>query len=296
MNNNMEQLRKEYQEIPIPDELDSIVNQSIHKFSKEGRRGRGSNYRWLAVSSAAAVMFLVAINVSPPVAKALSSIPGVDRVIQVLTFKEYVVDESNYNAIIKVPSITDMENEQLQSGLNEKYMKENKALYEKFQAEISELKKQGGGHLGLDVGYEVKTDNDEILSIQRYVVKTAASSSEELQFDTIDKKNQILITLPMLFKDDRYVRLISDNVKEQMQVQMKADPNKIYWAPGATDVPITSEFQSIAKDQGFYINNDGKLVIAFNEYDVAPGYMGSVEFVIPTDVLKDVLINNKYIK
>ncbi|MEO2257683.1 DUF3298 domain-containing protein [Paenibacillus amylolyticus] len=296
MNNNMEQLRKEYQEIPIPDELDSIVNQSIHKFSKEGRRGRGSKYRGLAVSSAAAFMFLVAINVSPPVAKALSSIPGVDRVIQVLTFKEYVVDESNYNANIKVPSITDMENEQLQSGLNEKYMKENKALYEKFQAEISELKKQGGGHLGLDVGYEVKTDNDEILSIQRYVVETAGSSSEKLQFDTIDKKSQILITLPMLFKDDRYVRLISDNVKEQMQVQMKADPNKIYWAPGATDVPITSEFQSIAKDQGFYINNDGKLVIAFNEYDVAPGYMGSVEFVIPTDVLKDVLINNKYIK
>ncbi|MGE6665159.1 DUF3298 domain-containing protein [Paenibacillus xylanexedens] len=296
MNNNMEQLRKEYQEIPIPDELDSIVNQSIHKFSKEGRRDRGSKYRWLAVSSAAAFMFLVAINVSPPVAKALSSIPGVDRVIQVLTFKEYVVDESNYNANIKVPSITDMENEQLQSGLNEKYMKENKALYEKFQTEISELKKQGGGHLGLDVGYEVKTDNDEILSIQRYVVETAGSSSEELQFDTIDKKNQILITLPMLFKDDRYVRLISDNVKEQMQVQMKADPNKIYWAPGAIDVPVTSEFQSIAKDQGFYINNDGKLVIAFNEYDVAPGYMGSVEFVIPTDVLKDVLINNKYIK
>ncbi|WP_127545181.1 DUF3298 and DUF4163 domain-containing protein [Paenibacillus amylolyticus] len=296
MNNNMEQLRKEYQEIPIPDELDSIVNQSIHKFSKEGRRGRGSKYRWLAVSSVAAFMFLIAINVSPPVAKALSSIPGVDRVIQVLTFKEYVVDESNYNANIKVPSITDMENEQLQSGLNEKYMKENKALYEKFQAEISELKKQGGGHLGLDVGYEVKADNDEILSIQRYVVETAGSSSEELQFDTIDKKNQILITLPMLFKDDRYVRLISDNVKEQMQVQMKADPNKIYWAPGATDVPVTSEFQSIAKDQGFYINNDGKLVIAFNEYDVAPGYMGSVEFVIPTDVLKDVLINNKYIK
>lgn len=287
MNNNMEQLRKEYQEIPIPDELDSIVNQSIHKFSKGRRRGRSSKYRWLAVSSAAAFMFLVAINVSPPVAKALSSIPGVDRIIQVLTFKEYVVDESNYNANIKVPSITNMENEQLQSGLNEKYMKENKALYEKFQAEISELKKQGGGHLGLDVGYEIKTDNDEILSIQRYVVEAVGSSSEELQFDTIDKKSQILITLPMLFKDDRYVRLISDNVKEQMQVQMKVDPNKIYWA---------SEFQSIAKDQSFYINNDGKLVIAFNKYDVAPGYMGSVEFVIPTDVLKDVLINNQYIK
>lgn len=55
-------------------------------------------------------------------------------------------------------------------------------------------------------------------------------------------------------------------------------------------------FQSIAKDQSFYINNDGKLVISFDKYEVSPGYMGVVEFIIPTPVITDALVSNAYIK
>ncbi|MEC0370269.1 RsiV family protein [Paenibacillus chibensis] len=295
MNKQVEQLRKEYQEIPIPEELDMIVNQAI-RTSRKANRGRRTKYSWFAGVGAAAIIFLVTINASTSVANALSAIPGVDRIIKVLTLKEYTLDEPNFNANVKVPSIAHMDNKELESGLNEKYMKENKALFDKFQKEISELKKQGDGHMGLDAGYQVKTDNEDILSIERYVVESAASSSEELKLDTIDKKNQILITLPMLFKDERYIELISSNIKEQMRAQMKADPNKFYWVQGAADVLPTDEFKSITKDQSFYINNEGKLVIVFNKYDVAPGYMGAAEFVIPTEVLEGDLVSHKYIK
>ncbi|HCM13126.1 MAG TPA: anti-sigma factor, partial [Lachnospiraceae bacterium] len=60
---------------------------------------------------------------------------------------------------------------------NEKYLEEGKSLYEGFNADMEELKKNGGGHLGIDSGYEVKTDTDRILSIGRYTVNTVASSS-----------------------------------------------------------------------------------------------------------------------
>jgi len=295
MNNKLEQLRKEYDEVPIPEELDMIVSRSINQ-SLKARRNKGPKYKWFAGVGAAALIFLITINASTTVANALSSIPGVDKIIKVLTLKEYVVDESNYNANIKVPSIAHLDNKELESGLNEKYMKENKALFDKFQAEIKELKKNGDGHLGVDAGYEVKTDNDSIFSIERYVVESAGSSSEELQFDTIDKKNQILITLPMLFKDNHYIQVISEHIKQQMREQMKADPNKVYWVAGAVDVLPTDEFKSITKNQSFYINNEGKLVMVFNKYDVAPGYMGSVEFVIPTDVISGELVSHKYIQ
>ncbi|MFB8736384.1 hypothetical protein ACEQPO_30285 [Bacillus sp. SL00103] len=36
-----------------------------------------------------------------------------------------------------------------------------------------------------------------------------------MTYDTIDKKNHVLITLPSLFKDDRYIDVISENIKEQ---------------------------------------------------------------------------------
>lgn len=295
MNKHMEHLRKEYDDIPIPDELDMIVDRAINT-SLRSRKQKRVKYRWIAGACAAALLFLVTINASPAVANALSAIPGMDRVIQVLTLKQYVVEEKNYGANIKVPAVTNLDNKALESGLNEKYMKENKALFDKFQTEIEALKKQGGGHLNVDAGYEIKTDTDEILSIERYVVESAGSSSEQLKLDTIDKKNQILITLPMLFKDDQYIRLISDNIKEQMKSQMKDNPDKFYWVHGASDVLPTDEFKAIKKDQNFYINKNGKLVIVFDKYEVAPGYMGSVEFEIPTEAIANDLVSRNYIK
>ncbi|WP_282942562.1 RsiV family protein [Paenibacillus sp. RC67] len=295
MNNRLDPLWKEYQEVPIPEELDMIVSKAINR-SLKARRYKKVKFKWLAGFAAAAVIFVLIINASTTVAHALSSIPVVDRIIKVLTLKEYVINEPNYNANIKVPSISDLDNKELEVGLNEKYMKENKALYDKFQVEMNDLKKEGDGHLGLDAGYEVKTDNDSIFSIERYVVKSAGSSSEEIHFDTIDKKNQILITLPMLFKDDQFIQVISDNIKEQMNKQMKDDPNKIYWIPGTKDILPTDEFKSIKKDQSFYINNEGKLVIVFNKYEVGPGYMGVAKFIIPTDVLSSNLVSHNYIR
>lgn len=294
MDERIKELRKEYKEIPIPEELDLMVQRSIKKSLKANRKKR-LNFKWIASVGSAALIFLVVINTSTTVASALSSIPGVDRMIKVLTIKEYMVDEPDYDANIKVPAVTDLDNKELKLGLNSKYLNENKALYDKFQAEIKALKEQGGGHLGLDAGYEVKTDNDLILSIGRYVSETAASSSMEVQFDTIDKENQILITLPMLFKDEQYIQRISENIKEQMIAQMKADSDIVYWIPEKGDEVPTDQFTSITKDQSFYINNEGKLVIVFNKYDVAPGYMGSVEFVIPTEVIADDLVSQKYI-
>ncbi|MFU1793173.1 hypothetical protein ACM1RC_04840 [Paenibacillus azoreducens] len=34
----------------------------------------------------------------------------------------------------------------------------------------------------------------------------------------------------------------------------------------------------------------------FDEYEVSPGYMGVVEFIIPTPVITDALVSNAYIK
>ncbi|MNO57207.1 Anti-sigma-V factor RsiV [compost metagenome] len=295
MEDHLKDLHKEYNEVPIPEQLDFIVNHSL-KHSLKERRKKRSKYKWFASVGVAAIVFLIAINTSITMASALSSIPGVDRLIKVLTIKEYIVAEDNYDADIKVPAVTNMENKNLELGLNNKYLNENKALYDKFQAEIEALKKQGGGHFGLDTGYEVKTDNDRIFSLGRYVIESSGSSSEEVTFDTIDKVNQILITLPMLFKDEQYIDRISQNIKAQMIAQMKADPDIVYWIPESGDELSTDMFTSISKDQSFYINNDGKLVIVFNEYDVAPGFMGSVEFVIPTEVIAEDLVSQKYIQ
>ena len=49
-------------------------------------------------------------------------------------------------------------------------------------------------------------------------------------------------------------------------------------------------FDQITSEQTFYISADSKLVIVFNEYEVAPGSMGIVEFTIPTEIIKEILV------
>ena len=42
----------------------------------------------------------------------------------------------------------------------------------------------------------------------------------------------------------------------------------------------------------FYFNEDGCLTMVFDKYDIAPGYMGVCEFVIPKDVTKGILADD----
>ena len=48
------------------------------------------------------------------------------------------------------------------------------------------------------------------------------------------------------------------------------------------------EFNKIEKDQQFYIDENGQIVIAFNEGDTAPMYMGCVQFTIPKQVTEGI--------
>ncbi|BFH62548.1 DUF3298 and DUF4163 domain-containing protein [Paenibacillus azoreducens] len=291
MNEQLEQLKDKYKSTPIPDELDFVVKKAI----KQSKKRHGGWMKSLVGVGAVAIIFVTGINASPAFAKALSDVPLVGSLVKVLTFTEFKVDEETANADIKVPAITNLENKTLEASLNNKYLQESKKLYSDFTAEMEELKKNGGGHTGVESGYEVKTDNDQILAIGRYVVNTVGSSSTTFKYDTIDKKNQLLITLPSLFKDDSYIKLISENIKEQMRQQMKSDPDKTYWTKDI-DGKGELDIDPIKKDQSFYINNEGKLVISFDKYEVAPGYMGVVEFIIPTHVIADALVSNAYIK
>ncbi|WP_042346744.1 DUF3298 and DUF4163 domain-containing protein [Bacillus massiliigorillae] len=288
--NKLEQLKKEYNEIEIPAELSTIVEKTIRQHKRKTPK------RILIGVLVAASLFIASVNISSTIAYALSDVPVVGQLVKLVTFREYHFKDETFDANIKTPAITNLENKDLEKSLNEKYAQENEKLYKEFMTDMEELKKNGGGHLGIDSGYEVKTDNKRILSIGRYVTNTVASSSTVMKYDTIDKKKELLISLPSLFKDDKYISVISENIKQQMHAQMKADKDIFYWVKGTGEEEYYEPFEKINKNQNFYISNEGKLVISFDKYDVAPGYMGLVEFEIPTKVIKKLLVSNEYIK
>lgn len=302
----LEAMKSEYNDIQIPDELESVVRNAI-KTSSKGRL-KSRNKRKLkennmkksakiaiAGVAAAAVVFTGGVNLSPSFADSMMQVPVLGSIVRVISFNQFKYDKETYNANMDTPIIEGLENEALQKSINSKYLEENKKLFEEFQKDVAEMEKIGeGGHLGVDSGYEVKTDNEDILSIARWVVNTVGSSSTTMHYDTIDKKNQIVITLPSLFKDESYIDVISENILSQMKANMEKDKDKSYWIKGVDG--MTDGFEKIKKDQQFYINSKGKLVISFDKYEVAAGYMGIVEFEIPTEVIKDILVGSSYIK
>lgn len=292
----IEQLKKEYMDTPIPDELDFLIKKTLKERRNEMKQKRKLKNILIPLASTAAafVILIVGVNTSYSFAESLSDIPIIGSIVKVFTFKEYKVEEDNYNGNIITPKVEGLENEDLQNSLNKSYLEENKELYNTFMEEVKELDKSGEGYLSVNSGYMVKTDTDDILSIGRYTVRTIASSSAEFKYDTISKKDNILITLPSLFKDDRYIEIISKNIKEQMIENNEKDENKTYWIKDIDD--NVEAFETITPDQSFYITDNGKLTISFDKYEIAPGSMGVVEFIIPTDILSEVLVGNGYIK
>lgn len=305
MDPKIEKLRKSYECIPVPDELESLVNKTLSQAmgaadlqgSRTRKRRAAKGFLVAAASLAAAfVLFVAGINLSPTFAEKAGRLPMVGQLVKVFLLREYNYQDDSNDLSLQVPAIEGLENQALEDLLNAKYLSENKALYEIFMEDMTALKEAGGGHLGVDSGYLVMTDTSEILSIGRYVVNTVGSSSTVFRYDTIDKVNEILITLPSLFKDDQYIDLISEEIKRQMVAQHQADPNRFFWVEGveqSVDMPL---FERIAGDQSFYISAEGELVISFDKYEVAPGYMGVLTFTIPTEILEDVLVSRVYLK
>lgn len=289
----MNRFRNEYENIEIPDELEFLVRTTIKEQEKKMKRKNIINKSVIA-AAVAGVVFVGSINLSSEISYALSEVPVLGSIVRVLTFKTFELKDNNFDAELKTPAIEGLDSK-LEAMLNEKYLDENQKLYDDFMKEIDELKKadMDEAHMGIASGYEVKTDTDKLLVIGRYVVNTAGSSSTTIKYDTIDKQNKLLITLPSLFKDEEYIDIISENIKAQMKEQMK-DENNVYWLED--EMMGDENFSKIDKNQSFYITKDNQLVIEFDKYEVAPGYMGNPAFIIPSELLKDALVSEEYIK
>ncbi|NGP45933.1 DUF3298 domain-containing protein [Bacillaceae bacterium SIJ1] len=280
--------RNTYKNTPIPKELDRLVDQALQTSPRKRRWPQRS----LVGIAAAAAIFAGTVNMSPTVAEAMAKWPVIGDVVKTITFAEVEMEEKKASFQATSPDIQGGDSA-LAAQLNEQYIEENKQLYNEFMSELDTLEKNETAHLAVDSGYNIVTDTPQILSIHRYVVEMRGSSAQTNQYDTIDKENEMLITLPSLFTDHSYIEAISESIKQQMKAQMAADENKTYWLE---DDDMTEPFQQIDDDHTFYITESHQLVIVFDDYEVAPGYMGSVEFTIPTEAIDHLLVSNAYIR
>lgn len=289
--NDFKQIIEDYHNTEIPKELEYLVKRTIIQKERHMKKQKKLKYTG-AAAAAAVILFVGTVNVNPAAAQAMYRIPVIKGLVELVTVRDLTYQDETHSAEVKVPEVTGLGNSELEASLNKKYLEENTKLYKDFMDTIDN--DVSPANLALYTNYQIKVQTEDLLVIQGIRTEIAASGSESVQFDNIDLMNRIMITLPSLFQNDSYIDLISDNIKTQMRQKMKAEEGVMYFIEGDED--SVSGFDKIKPDQNFYIREDGKLVISFDEYEVAPGSMGLVEFVIPTDVIKDILVGNAYIK
>ena len=138
------------------------------------------------------------------------------------------------------------------------------------------------GYSNLEISTQVVTDSDAWYSVCLTQVRQNADSAEANRYFTIRKSDGKLMQLSDLFAPGSdYVKTLSEEVKRQMQAEMTGDSGKVFFL--SSDIP-EDDFKEIKKDQSFYVNSEGRLVICFDEGEVAPMSEGSLQFVMPENL------------
>lgn len=281
-NKDMEEMKRKYEEIPVPDQALERIKKGIETGKKESKIIKISKYmKNTGVTAAAAVLAITVLtNVNPAIANAMEQIPVIGAIAKVVTFRTYEDHTDHFEAEIQIPKI-ETENSQAADGLNKSIEEYAQALIKQYEDELKA--NDGQGNYSLTSDYEVVTDSEQYLSLRINTTLAMGSGTQYVKIFTVDKKTGEILTLDSLFKDTPdYKEKISRNIKEQMEAQMAADENIVYFLN--SEVP-ESDFKGITGEESFYFNESGELVIAFDEYEVAPGYMGAVEFTIPDGVV-----------
>lgn len=303
MNNreeNWNQMKQEYKEHEMSEKQVLEMKKKIEQAKKENRRKQTSHiWRNIAATAAAiAVVVTILPNTSQSVAYAMSRVPFLSKWVEVVTFRNYQYSDDHNTADIEVPELalsteTEGQTDTTVSAQTQKTTDEINAeiqtITDQLISEFEESKKNEEGYQDMTVTSEVLATTDQYFTLKLICYQSAGSGAEWDYYYTIDLVSGERLLLANLFKDGSdYIGVISDNIKKQMKDQMEADENVSYWLD--SDMPEW-DFQSITDDTSFYLNQNNEVVICFNEGDVAPMYMGCVEFVIPNDVLADIRIN-----
>lgn len=285
-------LRKEYEKHRMTDFQVRQLQEKIREAKEMDQNNKNHTGKIrIAVASAAvaAGLFVILPNTSGTIAHAMEQIPIIGQLVRVVTFRDYEYEGDRNMADIEVPEIKpeeQLEDSTLQENIDRTTAEINAEIQSITDDLIAEFEKNLDEEMGYQdvvVKSEVLTTTPDYFTLKLICYQGAGSGYQWNYYYTIDLNTGERLQLKDIFKEGAdYITPISEDIKRQMQERMDADENVHYWL---NDEIEEWNFKAITDETSFYLNERGNVVIGFNEGDVAPMYMGTVEFEIPADVL-----------
>lgn len=317
----LETLKEKYLEIEMPEEKVEALKKVLVKGKEENRKERRRRRRIRIMQSAAmiAIAFVLLPNTSASAAIAMERIPVLGNLVKVVTFRNYEYASERHQAEVDVAKLalegneeTSLETtgqaettEQVPPRESDGVSKENGRMakqhledsIEEINREIEEITEnlivefetymqEETGYQDLMVTSEVVATTKDYFTLKLLCYQGAGSGYQWNYYYTLDLNTGERLQLKDIFVQNAdYITPISENIKEQMREQMEGDENVRYWLEDEIE---EWNFKSITEETSFYINEAGNVVICFNEGEVAPMYMGVVEFEIPSQVISEI--------
>ena len=294
---NLKDAKDIYDHIVVPEELDDRLRKVLESAPSPKKKNNVVKFtRWAATAAAALLLcFTVGLNTSQSFAMEMAQIPLLGTVAKVLTIRSYEITNDTTTTTVEVPEVqVETAAEDVKNAITDINVKiqtlVDEYTAEKY-AEIAEYKEQffaNGGteeewnqrYIDVNVDYAVKHQSERILSLLIDGWISWFNFEEFRKFYNIDLVTGKELTLVDFFGENAY-EYTEKCILEQMQQLIDADPeNVVFWGINETE-DMGNEFIGVDETTPFYINEKGNVVISYNEYDVAPGYMGIVEFEIP---------------
>ena len=283
----LEKAKEVYEAIKVPNELNYVVNKAI--LDKKKKEKSVLIYVKYAVTTVACTFltFIFMLNVNSSFATNISEIPIIGDMAKVFTIKE--VNEEDKTKLInaKIPALENTGNTELEKRINYEIMlKMNEILEEaeKRAAEYKEAVIETGGNeydyqpINIQIDYKVGYSNDKVVSFMISKSETLANAYTEIYFYNVDIETGKKLNLRDVLGNE-YKQIVDTTIYKEIEERSKNPDNIYFTADEGGFEGIENEYQD------FYINSDGKVVIVFEKYKIAPGYMGTQEFVIDKQIL-----------
>lgn len=290
MTDKLESLKNEYAGFSMNEKAVNQMKSRIEMAKVENKiEARKRHIRGWAIAAAAALTIFILPNSNASVANAMGNVPVLGGFFNAITIRDYHIDSKNATASVEVNGLKSKDKTGKKTA--DEINREIKSLTNKYVADFKQTKK-ADGKVDLDVSTDIIAKTDNYFTLKLTAVETQADSYQENHYYTIDLKTGKQIQLKDLFKDGAdYKSAIKADIKKQMIEHEKETEDVNYFvADSKEDQEITgfSEDDLISK-ASFYLDKDGNIVICYNQGDVAPMYMGALEFTLEKSAVADIL-------
>lgn len=274
--------RRGYEHIPVPRELDEVVQEAITEGLSGRRRHRVVSILKRAGSIAAALLLCTVslLNLSPVFASAACELPVVGGLCRVLLFREYHTQDNIKYIDAEIPQIENTGKTELEARVNLEIQKAVSACLEESEARArtyyDAFAATGGDPaqftpLGITVDYEINHISPQYVSFTLRQYETAFSAYNHYFYYNLDLDTGRELTLRDWFGND-YRQIVAGSM-ERTIAGWSEEQRSMLW----DDLSLT---RLISEDTDFYLNQDGQAVVVIGRYEAAPGAAGRLEFVI----------------